>query len=204
MDIRGPDRASNAPCCLDLLRGHLRLFVGFFIGLDSRPHPRIAGCRGDDLFMAAGSASGSICDLPSFRRSSRVIDLHRRIRRHHRNRNDLVVACSEQQVLKWTIGAGDPIDQQLMRIQIETHADLRAAPRRLYRGERRIDITEIVDQWYGPGYRYVKVKAHDNSVYILRFDEICDHWELIMFCAASAQAWQRKYHDLARSAQSCQ
>jgi len=189
---------------LDLLRGHLRLFVGFFIGLDSRPHPRIAGCRGDDLFMAAGSGSGSICDLPSFRRSSRVIDLHRRIRRHHRNRNDLVVACSEQQVLKWTIGAGDPIDQQLMRIQIETHADLRAAPRRLYRGERRIDITEIVDQWYGPGYRYVKVKAHDNSVYILRFDEICDHWELIMFCAASAQAWQRKYHDLARSAQSCQ
>jgi hypothetical protein len=73
-----------------------------------------------------------------------------------------------------------------MRIQIETHADLRAAPRRLYRGERRIDITEIVDQWYGPGYRYVKVKAHDNSEYILRFDEICDHWELIMFCAASA------------------
>jgi hypothetical protein len=41
-------------------------------------------------------------------------------------------------------------------------------------------------------------------VYILRFDEICDHWELIMFCAAPAQEWQRKYHDLARSAQSRQ
>src|SRR6516225_8957379 len=47
MDIRGPDRASNAPCCLDLLRGHLRLFPRLRIGLDSRPHPRIAGCRGD-------------------------------------------------------------------------------------------------------------------------------------------------------------
>jgi hypothetical protein len=82
--------------------------LGFFLGW---PHPRIAGCRGDDLFMAVGSGSGSICDLPSFRPSSRVIDLHRRIRRHHRNRNDLVVACSEQQVLKWTIGAGDPIDR---------------------------------------------------------------------------------------------
>ena len=100
MDIRGLDRTSNAPCCLDLLRRHLRLFLGLRIGLDSRPHPRIAGCRGDDLFMAVGSGSGSICDLPSFRRSSRVIDLHRRIRRHHRNRNDLVVACSEEQVLK--------------------------------------------------------------------------------------------------------
>jgi hypothetical protein len=41
----------------------------------------------------------------------------------------------------------------LMRIQIESHADLKAAPRSLYRGERRIDIIEIMDQWYGPGYR---------------------------------------------------
>ena len=95
-----------------------------------------------------------------------------------------MVACSEQQVIKWTIEAGDPIDQ-LMRIQIEPHADLRAAPRRLYRGKRRVDIIEIVDQWYGPGYRYVKVKAHDNSVYILRFDEVDDRWELIMFCGSA-------------------
>ena len=81
---------------------------------------------------------------------------------------------------------------QLMRIQIEPHSDLRAAPRSLYRGGRRVDIIEIVDQWYGPGYRYVKVRGHDNSVYILRFDEIGDQWELIMFCAALAQGWQRK------------
>jgi hypothetical protein len=93
---------------------------------------------------------------------------------------------------------------QLMRIRIESDSDLRTAPRSLYRGERRIDIIEIVDQWYGPGYRYVKVRADDNSVYILRFDEICDNWELIMFCAAPAPKWQRKYHDLARSAQSRQ
>jgi hypothetical protein len=43
---------------------------------------------------------------------------------------------------------------QRMRIQVEHHADLRAAPRSLYRGERRIDIIEIMDQWYGPGYCY--------------------------------------------------
>lgn len=100
MDIRGLYRTSNALCCLDLLCRHLRLFLGLRIGLDSRSHPRIAGCRGDDLFMAVGSSSGSICDLPSFWRSSGVIDLHRCIHRHHRNRNDLVVACSEQQALK--------------------------------------------------------------------------------------------------------
>ena len=73
-----------------------------------------------------------------------------------------------------------------MRIQVEPHADLRAAPRSLYRGERRIDVIEIMDQWYGPGYRYVKVRGHDSSVYILRLDEINDQWELMMFSMARA------------------
>jgi len=61
---------------------------------------------------------------------------------------------------------------------------LRSGHATTYRGERQIDIIEIIDQWYGPGYRYVKVRGHDSSVYILRFDEICDQWELIMFSAA--------------------
>ena len=42
-------------------------------------------------------------------------------------------------------------------------------------------IVEVIDQWYGPGYRYVKVKGYDSNVYILRFDQIRDSWELIMF-----------------------
>ena len=90
-----------------------------------------------------------------------------------------------------------------MHVQIEPHTDLRASPRSLYRGGRRIDIIEIVDQGYGPGYRYVKVRTYDNSVYIL-FDEIRDQWELIMFCAAPAKGWHCKHHDLARSTQSRQ
>jgi hypothetical protein len=57
---------------------------------------------------------------------------------------------------------------QLIGVQIEPHTGLRAAPRSLHRGKRRI---EIIDQWYGPGYRYVKVRGHDRSVCILRFDE---------------------------------
>ena len=91
---------------------------------------------------------------------------------------------------------------QRMRIQVEHHADL--PPRSLYRGERRIDIIEIMDQWYGPGYRYIKVRGDDSSVYILRLDEVSHQCELIMFSAAPAQEYQDKYHDLARSAQSHQ
>jgi hypothetical protein len=74
----------------------------------------------------------------------------------------------------------------------------------VFRGERRIDITEVMDQWYGPGYRYVKVRGRDGSVYILLFDEIRDQWELIMFSAASAQRLATRRHDLAHSAQSGQ
>jgi hypothetical protein len=76
-----------------------------------------------------------------------------------------------------------------MRIQIESSSDMRGAPQRLYRGERRIDIIEMIDQWYGPGYRYIKDRGHDNSVYILRFDEVSHQGELIMFSVAPAQEY---------------
>ena len=82
-----------------------------------------------------------------------------------------------------------------MRIQIEPHADLRAAPRSLFRGERRIDIIEIMDQWYGPDYRYVKVRAHDSGMYILRFGESRDECEIIMFSSARAQGLKTEQHD---------
>lgn len=100
MDIRGPDRAqqrsllfgSTAPLLTAL--SWASDWAGF---PPSSSHCWLSWRRS---FMVVGSGSGSICDLPSFRRSSRVIGLHRRIRRHHRNRNDLVVACRDQQVLK--------------------------------------------------------------------------------------------------------
>jgi hypothetical protein len=60
------------------------------------------------------------------------------------------------------------------------------APRTPYWGERRFTILEIIDQWYGPGYRYVKVKGYDRNLYILRFDQIRDSWELIMFSSERA------------------
>jgi hypothetical protein len=58
----------------------------------------------------------------------------------------------------------------------------------LYWSERRIDIIEIIDQWYGADYRYVKVKDDDGGLYILRFDERRNEWALIMFVSARGQA----------------
>jgi hypothetical protein len=65
--------------------------------------------------------------------------------------------------------------------------DTGVAPRSLYWNELRIDIIEIIDQWYGADYRYVKVKDDDGGVYILRFDEGRNEWALIMFVSARGQ-----------------
>jgi hypothetical protein len=74
-----------------------------------------------------------------------------------------------------------------MRIQIEPYADRRTTPRSLFWGEVRIEVIEIMDQWYGPGYLYVKVRGHDGSVCIVRFDEIGGQWDLIMFSSERSQ-----------------
>jgi hypothetical protein len=77
---------------------------------------------------------------------------------------------------------------QLMRVQVEARADdVGATPRSLYWNERRIGIVEMLDQWFRPDYRYVKLKGDDGSVYILRFDEIRNEWALIMFVSARGQ-----------------
>ena len=76
-----------------------------------------------------------------------------------------------------------------MRVQVEAHADgVGTTPRSLYWDQRRLGIADIIDQWYGPDYRYVKIKGDDGGVYILRFDEIRNEWAMIMFASARGQA----------------
>jgi hypothetical protein len=89
--MRGPKWSSNVSRCLDLLRGHLRLFVGLPLGLDSCTHPRIASCRVDDFLVALASGTGFICDLQRLWDPSRIAE-YRGIHWHRRYRNGLVVA----------------------------------------------------------------------------------------------------------------
>ena len=76
-----------------------------------------------------------------------------------------------------------------MHIRTESRADnVAPTPRNLDWSGRRIDVVEMIDQWYGADYRYVKVKGSDGGIYILRFNEIRDEWALIMFVSARGQA----------------
>jgi hypothetical protein len=54
-------------------------------------------------------------------------------------------------------------------------------PVRFVLGERRYQVTDIMDQWYGPEYLYFKVRADDGNIYILRCDERSGDWELEFF-----------------------
>jgi hypothetical protein len=76
-----------------------------------------------------------------------------------------------------------------MQIWVESDlsADGRLMPRRVWFDGRHVDVEEMLDQWHGANYRYVKVRGDGGALYILRFDEIRTVWELTMFESAEAQ-----------------
>ncbi len=54
-------------------------------------------------------------------------------------------------------------------------------PRAVVIGDRRIEVTEIVDRWRGEDHEYFKIDASDGDRYILRLDRERREWEVILF-----------------------
>ena len=83
-----------------------------------------------------------------------------------------------------------------MQVWVETYAGHGGVemPRRFRLGGRKIEVIENLDQWYGVQCRYFKVRGDDESVYILRFDEIRVVWELIMFQRPQTQVAPASFH----------
>lgn len=70
-----------------------------------------------------------------------------------------------------------------MRVQVETYVDEGGAEllRRFRLDSRVVEVADNIDQWYGAGYRYVKVRGSDGDVYVLRNNETRAEWELTMY-----------------------
>ncbi len=68
-------------------------------------------------------------------------------------------------------------------VSVECYAGYRGEerPMRFFLNQRRIEVKEIIDQWYGPNYRYCKLLGDDDNIYILRQAIDKEHWELTMF-----------------------
>jgi hypothetical protein len=70
-----------------------------------------------------------------------------------------------------------------IRISVQSYSGYKAneRPSRFSIGENEYEVREIIDRWYGPDYSYFKVRADDGHIYILRYDERGDIWELEFF-----------------------
>jgi len=68
-------------------------------------------------------------------------------------------------------------------IMVECHAGYRGdeTPVRFYLGKRCIEVTEVLDRWLDPAYRYFKLRGDDDGIYILRHSTRDDVWELKLF-----------------------
>jgi hypothetical protein len=76
-----------------------------------------------------------------------------------------------------------------MRLDVETSHDMgRDLPRAFHFNARRVEVVTVVDQWFGPDYRYCKVKGDDGAVYILRVVEHSSYWQLTLFLSPRMQA----------------
>jgi hypothetical protein len=76
-----------------------------------------------------------------------------------------------------------------MQVRVETfkgHGGVEML-RRFRLDGREIEVSDNLDQWHGYDHRYFKVRTADGGVYVLRYDEDRNDWELILFQSAE---WQ--------------
>ena len=68
-------------------------------------------------------------------------------------------------------------------VRDECYAGYRAgeALRRFYIGKREIGVSEVIDRWLDPKHSYFKVRGEDRGIYILRYSQLGDVWEMILF-----------------------
>ncbi|MDM0108866.1 hypothetical protein QTH97_28255 [Variovorax sp. J22R24] len=70
-----------------------------------------------------------------------------------------------------------------MTIRVECRDGDRDAPEphAFWLGVRRVAVLRIVDRWFGPAQCWFRVEADDGHLYVLRWDEATQDWELAAF-----------------------
>ena len=72
-----------------------------------------------------------------------------------------------------------------MRVRVECYAGRKAyeRPLRFWLDDRLRVVEEVLEQWYGPNDAFLKVRADDAIVYVLRHDtSVADgEWDLVAF-----------------------
>jgi hypothetical protein len=74
-------------------------------------------------------------------------------------------------------------DEASPAVRVECYAGYRAgeSPRRFFIGKREVRVVEIIDRWLDPASSHFKVRGDDDGIYILRYSQDADCWEMILF-----------------------
>ena len=82
-----------------------------------------------------------------------------------------------------TIGENADHWRQSMEIKVECYAGYRGeeTPRRIWIGNRKIEVKEIQDRWLAPTHRYFKIHGDDNAIYILRHSSESWEWDMTFY-----------------------
>jgi hypothetical protein len=72
---------------------------------------------------------------------------------------------------------------EILEVQVECYAGHRGeeTPRRVWFGDRTLEVAAIIDQWLDPEHRYFKFADPSGDLFIVRHDEMSGRWELTMY-----------------------
>ena len=69
----------------------------------------------------------------------------------------------------------------MLKVEYKTSSKLSGRPVAFFLSNSRYKVEEIIDRWYGKGSRYFKIKANDDNIYLLKYDERKDFWEWVFY-----------------------
>lgn len=74
-----------------------------------------------------------------------------------------------------------PEDTFPRKIEVTAYSGYKANERPLYfvLDERKLEVKDIIDRWYGVEHDYYKVVADDGKIYLLRWHRILDLWFVV-------------------------
>lgn len=72
---------------------------------------------------------------------------------------------------------------KLQRVECYSGYKANERPLTFQLDNRNFAVKELIDQWYGIDYTYFKVRADDDHIYILKYDEYNDEWSIEFFIA---------------------
>jgi hypothetical protein len=72
-------------------------------------------------------------------------------------------------------------DELPRKIQVTAYSGYKANERPLsfVLDDKRLEVKDLVDRWYGVEHDYFKVLASDGTVYLLRWNRQLDMWFLV-------------------------